>query len=115
MDVSPTAVKRKLTELEEMQQLRVSMGGGGTEHAPPVKSAPLANEVDRLNKLALICPCQGSLSADDLLRFVTVDMKGYEVLQPPAEELLVTPASSCCVERLFSRVSVDPRGADGAG
>ena len=100
MDVSPTAPKRKLTELEEMQQLRnamPSMDGAGTAHEPPVKPAPLANEVDRLKKMALEYQCQGSLSADDLLRFDTVDMKGYEVLQPLAEELLVTPASSCCV------------------
>jgi hypothetical protein len=80
-----------------------SVGGDGTAGDPPVKSAPLANDVDRLKKLALEYSCQGCLSADDLLRFVTVDMKGYEVLQPLAEELLVTPASSCCVERLFSR------------
>jgi hypothetical protein len=106
MDVSPTAAKGKLAEQEAMQQLRdamPSMGGAGTEHAPLVKSAHLANEVDRLKKLALEYPYQGSLSADDLLRFVTVDMKGYEVRQPLAEELLVTPAPPCCVERLCSR------------
>jgi hypothetical protein len=81
----------------------ISIGGAGTAHDPAVKPVPLANEPDRLKKLALEYSCQGCLSADDLLRFVTVDMKGYENLQPLAEELLVTPASSCCVERLFSR------------
>jgi hypothetical protein len=58
--------------------------------------------VGRLKKLALEYPCQGRLSADDLLRFVTVDMKGYDALQLLAEELLVRLAWSCCVERLFS-------------
>jgi hypothetical protein len=105
MDVSPTALDRKLTEWEEVRQVRVSMsamGGAGTARDPPVKAA-LANEVDRLKKLALEYSFQGSISADDLLRFVTVGMKGYEVLQALAEELLVTAALSCCVERLLSR------------
>jgi hypothetical protein len=65
MDVSPAAAKRKLTEQEEMQQLRDSMisaGGAGTARDPPVKSAPLANEVDRLKKLALEYPCQMTCS-----------------------------------------------------
>jgi hypothetical protein len=45
MDVSPAAEKRKLTEQEEMQQLRnamPSMGGAGTAHDPPVKPVSLA-------------------------------------------------------------------------